>query len=50
MCFAREVDIDVNEESSDMTGRYPYLLSCRKNKVRPCVPAAMQVACVFVCV
>ena len=43
ICFSREVDLDSNEESSDTTGRYTYLLNCRKNKVRPCVPAAMQV-------
>jgi hypothetical protein len=43
VCYSREVDLDENEESSDTTGRYLYLLSCRRNRVRPCAPAAMQV-------
>ena len=43
VCYTNEVELDTNEETSDLTGRYAYLLACRTNKVRPCVLAAMQV-------
>lgn len=43
VCFSREVDLDQNEMTSDTCGLYTYLMSCRKNKVRPSVLIAQQV-------
>jgi Leucine-rich repeat (LRR) protein len=44
ICFSAEVDLDEFEEASDTTGRYMYLLSCRRTRVRPVVPAVMQMS------
>ena len=39
-----EIELDPAEEETDSSGRYAYLLECRRTGVRPCLSALMQLS------